>query len=186
MSAIFAGIALLVALVGAVLVAVAVPALFGLMAWDLTRSREISPAEVADTRLRISMERNVARGFVIAGGVFWSVASFAGLYVFSDSGLPNALFAAGIPLVAIAATLIIGWYYERVAAALLALASVGVVAWGIIYQFELGVWGIMAVFLIGPMLTASVLFWMARRDQEALELALSLQPELAFAEARTQ
>jgi hypothetical protein len=93
--------------------------------------------------------------------------------------------AALVPLVAIAATLIIGWYYERVAAALLVLASMGVVAWGVIYQFEIGVWGIMAVFLMGPMLTAATLFWLARRDQDALELALSLHPEvpeLAFVE----
>jgi hypothetical protein len=183
MSIILAGVLISVGLVGAVLAVIAVPALFGAMAYDLVTSREINTAEVADTRLRIAVERNVARAFVIAGGVFWSVASFAGLFVFSESGLPNALMAAFIPLVAVAATLIIGWYYERVAAFLLVLASMGVVAWGVIYQFELGVWAIMAVFLMGPMLTAATLFWMARRDQDALELALSLNPELQLAYA---
>ncbi len=89
------------------------------------------------------------------------------------------------PLAATIATLIVGWYYERVAAALLALASVAVVAYGVIYQFELGVWVIMGLFAVGPMLTASVLFWLARRDQEALELALSLQAEPAMAVAET-
>ncbi|MBW6467631.1 MAG: hypothetical protein K0B85_00495 [Coriobacteriia bacterium] len=179
MSIILAGALILVGLVGAALAIVAVPALFGAMAYDLVSSREVSVAKVADTRLRIATERNVARGFVIAGGLFWSVASFAGLYVFQESGLQYALMAAFIPLVAIAATLIIGWYFERVAAALLVLASMGVVAWGVIYQFEAGVWGIMAVFLIGPMLTAATLFWLARRDHDALELALSLQPEFS-------
>ncbi len=179
MSIILAGALILVGLVGAALAIIAVPALFGAMAYDLVSSREVSVAKVADTRMRIATERGVARGFVIAGGLFWSVASFAGLYAFQESGLQSALIAALIPLVAIAATLIIGWYYERVVAALLVLASAGVVAWGVIYQFEAGVWGIMTVFLIGPMLTAATLFWLARRDQDALELALSLQPELS-------
>lgn len=185
MSIILVGAFVVVGLVGAVLVALAIPALFGAMTYDLVTSREIDTTAVADTRLRIAVERNVARGFVIGGGVFWSVATFAGLYVFNESGLSSALMAAFIPLVAIAATLIIGWYYERVAAALLVLASAAVVAWGVIYQFEIGVWVIMGVFLMGPMLTAATLFWMARRDQDALELALSLHPELqpAFAEA---
>lgn len=183
MSVIIAAILLLVGVVGSVLAAVAVPFLFGLMAYDLAGSRQITAAQVEDTRVRIAIERNIARGFVIAGGSFWSIASFAGLYLFQERGLASALMAALIPLVACAATLIIGWYYERVAAALLVLASMGVVAWGVIYQFELGVWGIMSVFLMGPMLTAAVLFWLARRDQDALELALSLQvevPRLAY------
>ncbi|MBE0417706.1 MAG: hypothetical protein IBX63_08065 [Coriobacteriia bacterium] len=186
MSIILAGALILVGLIGAAVAIIAVPAIFGAMAYDLISSREISTAEVEDTRLRIAVERNVARGFVIAGGAFWSIASFAGLYVFRESGLQYALMAAFIPLVACAATLIIGWYYERVAAALLVLASMGVVAWGVIYQFELGVWAIMAVFLMGPMLTAATLFWLARRDQDALELALSLHPEVpqvAFAKS---
>ncbi len=185
MSIILVAVLVVVGLAGALVAILAVPALFGAMAYDLVTSREVNAAEVADTRLRIAVERNVARGFVIAGGAFWSIASFAGLFVFSESGLANALMAAFIPLVALAATLIIGWYYERVAAFLLVLASMGVVAWGVIYQFEFGVWAIMGVFLMGPMLTAATLFWMARRDQDALELALSLHPELqpAFAES---
>lgn len=185
MSIILGAVLIIVGIFGALLLAVAVPALLGAMVYDVTRSRELTPARVADTRLRIALERNVARGFVIAGGVFWSVASFAGLYSFRQTGLEYALMAALIPLVACAATLIIGWYYERIAAALLVLASAGVVAWGVIYQFELGVWGIMFVFIIGPMLTAATLFWLARRDQDALDLAIALQPELqlAFAES---
>ena len=185
MSLILAGALVLIGLVGAAFIAVAVPALFGAMAYDAVKAREITADKIADTRVRIALERGVARGFVIAGGGFWSIATFAGLYAFQESGFQYAFLAALVPLVAIAATLIIGWYYERVAAALLVLASMGVVAWGVIYQFEAGVWGIVGVFLIGPMLTAATLFWLARRDQDALELALSLHPELqpAFAQS---
>lgn len=188
MSIILAAVLMVAALVGTIAAIVAVPVYFGALVYDLAKSREINTVEVADTRLRIASERNVARGFVIAGGVFWSVASFVGLFGSSETGLSSALMGAFIPLVAIAATLIIGWYYERVVAFLLVLASLGVVAWGVIYQFEPGVWAIMGVFLMGPMLTAALLFWLARRDQDALELALSLHPEsqLALAESASR
>src|SRR5574340_473817 len=42
------------------------------------------------------------------------------------------------------------------------------------------VWIIVTFMLIGPMLTASVLFWQARRDQDAYERATALRPQLAF------
>ena len=170
-------------LVGAVAVIVAVPALLGLAAYDLLESRErgasASAAAVPSISLeRISLERGFARGFVVAGGVFWAVAIFAGMYSFRGTGIAPAMLGAFFPLVAVLATLVIGWYYERVAAALLALASIAVVSWGVIYQFELGVWVLVTLALIGPMMTAAVLFWMARRDQEAFELALASTPEL--------
>jgi hypothetical protein len=111
--------------------------------------------------------------------VFWAVASFAGLFSFRETGAPSALLAAFLPFAAAIATLIIGWYFERVAAVLLTLASIAVVAYGVIYQFEVGVWVIMGLFVIAPMLTAAPLFWLARRDQEALELALAAQAEPA-------
>ena len=38
----------------------------------------------------------------------------------------------------------------------------------------------MTLALIGPMLTAAVLFWLARREQDAYELATAARPELAL------
>jgi hypothetical protein len=179
MSLILAALLIVGGLVGAVAVAFGVPAFFGAMAYDTIESHRKMPAELEDKRLRMTLERGFARTFVIGGGVFWSIASFAGLYSFRETGVGYALLAAFYPLVACLVTLIIGWYYERITAALLLLASFGVVVWGVIYQFELGVWILMGFFVIAPMVTAAVLFWLARREQEALELALSLQPELA-------
>jgi hypothetical protein len=66
-----------------------------------------------------------------------------------------------------------------VTAAALLLASLAVVAWGVIYQFDPGAWLLVTVALVGPMLTASVLFWLARVDQEAYEAATSVRLELA-------
>jgi len=155
------------------------PVFLGAMAWDVSQARKAETVDPADIRTRIAVERGVARAFVVAGGVFWSIAAFTGLLTFSETGMGAALLAAFYPLVAVLATLAIGWYFERATAALLWLASIGVVVWGVIYQFELGVWMIMAFTLIGPMVTAATLFWLARRDQEIYELAIARQPELA-------
>ena len=179
MSIFLAAVLIIGGIAGALVIMVATPLLLGAMAYDLSKTRSITPAQIEDAEMRIAVERGVARGFVLLGGGFWSVAAFAGLYSFRESGMSSALLAASIPMIACAATLIIGWYFERVAAALLALASVAVVAWGVVYQFEPGLWIIMTLFLIGPMMTAATLFWLARREQEALELALSLRLELA-------
>ncbi len=165
---------------------VGVPLAFGVMVYDMRESRKhavprAEKAESGDTVMRLTVERGVARAFVIVGGIFWSIATFAGMYSFGTSGTGEAVMGAAVPLAAVLATLVLGWYYERFTAALLLLASLAVVAWGIIYQFEAGVWGIMTFALIGPMLTASALFWLARGHQEAYERATATKPELAFA-----
>lgn len=167
-----------VGLISAALAAVGIPVVLGMMAWDTFTSPRTERAP-RDPEMRMAVERGVARAFVIAGGLFWSSAIFAGLYSFGRSGVGYALLGAFFPLVAVLATIAIGWYYERVASALLALASLAVVAWGVIFQFEAGVWAIMVFALIGPMMTASVLFWLARGEQEAFELALARQLEPA-------
>jgi len=183
MSLILVAILMIGGVVGAIAIAAAVPVLIGLVAFDVSEARKTTPARSKDTRLRIGIERNVARAFVVAGGVFWSVTVFAGQLSSGSFSVGPALVASFLPLVACLATLAIGWYYERAAAVLLVLASFVTIAWGVIYQFEIGVWMIVGVFLIGPALTAAVLFWLARRDQEAFELALQTDPEFALAVA---
>ncbi len=178
---------------------VGVPVVLGLMAIDISSWRkqdafaaDAVPAEPgsagwkAAVEGRIRLERQVARAFVIVGGIFWGIATFAGLYVYRESGIAWSLLGAFIPLVATLATLIIGWYYERVTAVLLTLASAGVVYWGVVNGWELGVWALVTIALIGPMLTAAVLFWLARREQEAMEVILAARPELTPAVVRSR
>ncbi|MDP2182887.1 MAG: hypothetical protein Q8K99_10025 [Actinomycetota bacterium] len=180
MSLAFAAVLIIVGVIGTIVLAIGIPAVLGVMAYDLVKTPAGTREEARDTSTRIAVERGIARAFVLAGGLFWSVAAFAGLYSLNKSGTTAALTAASIPLIACAVTLIVGWYYERFTAAMLLLASFAIVAWGVVYQFELGVWAIMTVALLGPMLTASVLFWLARRDQKAYERVTALRPQLAF------
>lgn len=181
MSVVIAGVLIVVGLGAAVVVTVGVPLLFGLVAYDMLKSRRgrvVSPK--GDPAVRIAIERGVARAFVIAGGAFWSIAAFGAYYTFRQTGVPSALLAAIFPLVACLVTLIVGWYYERFTASMLLVASLAVVVWGVIFQFEIGVWILMSLALIVPMMTAAILFWMARRDQDAYERATLVRPELAL------
>jgi hypothetical protein len=175
MSVILAAVLVVTGLLGAIVTAVGIPVLIGTMAYDLFTRRGATTAKTHDAEERISLERGFARGFVIFGGVFWAVASFAGAATFRQTGLPFAATAAFIPLVATAATLIVGWYFERLTAALLVVASFAAVVWGVMAGFEAGVWLIVVVALIGPMMTAATLFWLARSEQEAFELRLAAQ-----------
>ncbi len=189
-----AGLLMLVGPIAAVAMLVLLLGALSLMAFDAiaSRKREKAAAQVAEkatvwnrpqevAESRIFLERGFARAFVIAGGVFWAAAAFAGLYSFRDAG-PTAFLGAAVPLLATIVTLVVGWYWERIAAIMLAVASVGAVYYGITAGFEAGVWMLVTVSLIGPMVTASVLFWLARREFEALELRLA-QPEMAVATA---
>ena len=120
-------------------------------------------------------ERMAARGFVIAGGVFWVIAAFAGPYVFGGTTAKQAIAVAMWPLIATAVTLLIGWYYERIASVLLFAGSAAVFAWGVMFGWEVGVWMIMSVVLIAPMVIAGVLFLLASHS-EAVALRTEPQP----------
>jgi hypothetical protein len=177
----FAAFLAIVTIVSAAALAIGVPLAFGVMAYDVVQSRKARTYEVGDAHAHIAIERGVARTFVILGAAFWSIATFAQLYSGGQAGTGEAVLAAFVPLGASLVTLVLGWYWERLTAAALMLGALGVVAWGVVYGFGLQTWVIMTVMLIGPMVTASVLFWLARREQEAYERATALSPQLAFA-----
>lgn len=184
MSNIIGAVLMIAGPVGAVVFAVVLLAAVAIMAYDLIaarRARKTEPVRVIspqDAEESISLKRGVARAFVILGGVFWGGATFAGLYWFGKTGMVSALLAAAIPLLATVVTLVLGWFFERVASVALFAASAVAIYWGVVTGFEIGVWGLVTIALIGPMLTASVLFWLARTEEEALALSLSLDPEL--------
>ena len=178
-------------ILGTAALAIAIPFGLGMMVYDIYQSRKgervsetVSTPLPADARTAggsIALKRGVARAFVLFGAAFWSLASFAELYSLRQAGAGEAALMALIPLGASLVTLVVGWYWERFTAIALALASFGVVAYGVVYQFSPQVWALVTFALIGPMVTASVLFWLARREQEAYERATSVRPEMAFA-----
>jgi len=130
---------------------------------------------------RMTVDRFFARAFVVAGGLFWMIASFAALWAYVGTSASAALLAAFYPFAATLATLAVGWYFERTAAVLLVLGSIAVVVWGALSSWEMGVWALMTIFMIGPMLTAAVLFSLARREQTAMERAIAQVNQLETA-----
>ncbi len=186
MSLILPAVLIIGGIVLAAILIIAVPAVFGMMAYDAAKSHKDkvvteTPAK-ADPSTSIALKRLGARAFVLAGGTFWTIATFAGLHTFRDMGITSSATAAFIPAISCLAIIGIGWYYERLAAVILFAGSIAAIAWGVVYQFEMGVWMLMTFALIGPMLTAAVMFWAARREQEAYELAISLELAPAFSE----
>jgi nitrate/TMAO reductase-like tetraheme cytochrome c subunit len=109
--------------------------------------------------------RVAARGFVVAGGVFWVVAAFSGPYVFNYTSLADSLRTAMWPFLATVVTLVIGWTHERLASTLLFGASTALLVWGFLSEWELGVWILMAFVLFSPILLAAILFLFAARAE---------------------
>ena len=176
----------------AIVVAIGVAALLGFVGYDVVTSRRTQPAQVVErdargvrvpsretAQTRIYLERGVARAFVILGTVFWGSTLFAVIFWY-QRGMETLLFAAALPFLMNLACMAVGWYWERTASVLLVLTSIGAVVWGIANNYEPGVWMLFTVLLIGPMMTAAVLYWLARQGEVALELRLALHPELTL------
>ncbi len=118
----------------------------------------------------LGLQRLFARGFVVAGGMFWIAASFAAEYGFRAQ---TPLVSARNALLPLALTIIVftlGLYNEDATAALLGVGVVGICLWGLLTAWEAGVWILMGLTLIGPMVLAAVLYFAAARMQTACTL----------------
>ncbi|MBI5231425.1 MAG: hypothetical protein HY876_04575 [Coriobacteriales bacterium] len=142
-----------------------------------------NPSPHPETDMEIA-GRAFARVFVVAGGIFWMAAAFAGPYVYGQMTLATSVKTAMWPFLAAVVTLIIGWTYERLAAVLLFAASTAVVVWGVLYQWEFGVWAIMTFVLIAPMAIAGVLLMLASRAEERRVAEAKLEPAVPALELR--
>jgi hypothetical protein len=111
----------------------------------------------------MNVERFIARGLVIGGGLFWIAAAFAARYAFGGAGVVESVGSAAYPFGFAVVVLAVGWLWERLAAGLLFAASVGVIAWGILFGWELSVWLLMTGVLIAPMTASGAFFLLASR-----------------------
>jgi hypothetical protein len=118
----------------------------------------------------MNLERLGARAFVAIGGLLWAAAAFAGLYSYLGEPFFDSAAAAFVPLAITVIALAVGWFYEKLAALLLVLGAVGVIGWGIVASWELGMWLTMGAVMIAPMLIAALLFMLAARMQDICTL----------------
>ncbi len=119
---------------------------------------------------RMNIERLIARVFVALGGLFWVIAAFSAEFAYKEKALLDAVTTAFIPLAIAVIALAVGWFFEVLAALLLGVGVVGVVVWGLITGWELGVWMTMAAVLVAPMAIAALLFLLAARMQRICTL----------------
>lgn len=113
----------------------------------------------------MNVERLVARMFVVGGGAFWVIAAFGADFSYRDQSLVASVGTAMVPLAITLVALGIGWFYEKLAAAVLVAGTFAAIAWGVIGEWETGVWLLNAVFLMSPMVIAALLFLLASRMQ---------------------
>jgi hypothetical protein len=122
-------------------------------------SRTCRTEEMNTTRL-------FARIFVIVGGLFWIFMVWGAAWAYQGAPFTEALSGALIYAVGIAAIFVVGLFYENVASVILAVGAVAIVVYGVIGQWEAGVWATVFFFFILPMLIASALYAMAARMQK--------------------
>lgn len=120
----------------------------------------------------MNLTRLFARLFVIGGGIFWVTAVFGADYGYRGASPLVSARNALLPLALTVAVLAVGWFFEYVAAGILTAGTGAVIAWGVTAAWETGVWALMVTTLIGPMLTAAMLFIIAAR----MEGICAIQP----------
>lgn len=120
----------------------------------------------------MNVQRILARGFLIVGALFWGSAAYGAKWAYQGAPFTEALAYGLLYAGAILAVLVIGMFYENLAAVILAVGSVAIILIGVFSGWEAGVWGVMTFFFILPLVVAAVLFALAagvqRRCDEQL------------------
>lgn len=116
---------------------------------------------------RMNVERIAARGFVIIGGLFWTLAAFSGSHWtrfgddFADMTPAKALTVLAVTVALFA----LAMFYEVLTSVVLFVAAAVSVAWGLVAGWEPGLWMIILIVLTAPMAIAGLLFLLAARMQ---------------------
>jgi len=119
---------------------------------------------------RMNVQRLMARLFVLAGGLFWVAAVFGASFSYQGRSVVDSVGSALIPLAITIIALLVGWFFEMLDALLLFVGAAVVIVWGIMAGWEAGVWGIIIVVLVVPMIVSGVLFMLAARMQQVCSL----------------
>ena len=119
---------------------------------------------------QMNAQRMFARGFVLVGGLFWIFMIWGSKWAYEGAPLNAALGNALIIAAGIAVLFVIGMFFENVAALILAVGAIGLVVFGIVSGWEVGVWATVFFFFILPMLIAAALYFLAARMQKMCSL----------------
>jgi hypothetical protein len=118
----------------------------------------------------MNFQRMLARGLLLLGIVFTFWMGFGNQYAYQGQPLAVAtayglLFSGSLIIV-----FVIGLFFENIAALLLALASVGIIVWGIVAQWTSGSWGAMLFLIVLPTVVSAIMYASAARMQKICNL----------------
>ena len=121
-----------------------------------------------------NIERILARGFVIVGGLFWTLAFFGSNtkasyanFVYTLPEIEKATMMALIPLALTVGVFVLGMFYERMTGAVLLAVAGAMIAYGVInYIGEVVLWVTAISVLVAPAAIAAILYLLAARTQE--------------------
>ncbi len=120
------------------------------------------PTEEVEDRLEI--DELLVRGFVTIGVVIWTVAALGALL----AGNMAVFYGYGVVALVVLSAFVIGLYDERIAAVELTIVAGGIIAWGIVSAWELGIWLMVGAMLIVPVAIAAGMYWFAEHEEEVL------------------
>ena len=119
-------------------------------------------AEEAEDRLEI--DELIVRGFVTIGIVIWTVAALGALL----AGETAVFYGYGAFALVVLSAFVIGLYDERIAALELTIVAGGLIAWGIVASWELGIWLMVGATLILPVAISAGMYMFAEHEEEVL------------------
>lgn len=116
---------------------------------------------------RMNVERIIARGFVILGGLFWTAAAFSGSHWtrFAEDFSEMTPAKAFTVLAVTVGLFVLAMYFEVLTSAILFAGAAASVIWGLVAGWEPGLWMIILIVLTAPMAVAGLLFLLAARMQ---------------------
>lgn len=119
---------------------------------------------------QMNVQRIFARIFVVIVGVLWAAMPWGYSWAYRGDTLGRTTVILLLSLLPLAILFVLGLFYEQLAAALLLFGAVATVIWGLISGWSAGVWGIMLVFYVLPMVIAGTLYILAARMQRICTL----------------
>jgi hypothetical protein len=119
---------------------------------------------------RMNVQRILARFLLVLGILFTFWMAFGNQYAYQGQPLGVAaaygLFFSGGLII----TFVVGLFYEKIAALLLALGALGIVVWGVLAGWTPGAWGAMVFLLAVPLIVSAILYYSAARMQQVCDV----------------
>jgi len=119
---------------------------------------------------RMNFQRMLARFLLLLGILFTFWMGFGNQFAYQGQPLGIAtayglLFSGGLIIV-----FVIGLFYEKIAALLLAVGAAAMIVWGIVAQWPSGAWGAMGFLIVLPLAVSAILYYAASRMQQICDL----------------